>query len=172
MLSAIIIGSCLKNKKPGIPIEVQKSLNRSGIRKPDLMKVILEFTKPEDSIKLHAAYNLIVNLENNYSIRILICDSNRKVVDIDPIEFLDYQSFKKYNDSIELVLGKKGYKTDTIFLDSLGVNSKFIIEHIVSTYNTWQSGKWDNEFDFNMYCNFIFPYRVIKHESQMLARLK
>lgn len=152
----------MKNKKPGIPKDVQESLSMSGIRKPDLMKVILEFNKPEDSIKLHAAYSLIINLENNYSIRILMCDSNGKVVEIDPMEFLNYRSFKKYNDSAKLVLEKTSYKTDTILLDSLGINSKFIIDHINSTYYNWQTGNWDVRYDFNTYCNFIFPYRVSK----------
>ncbi len=175
LLSAIIIVSCLKNKKPGIPIDVQKSLNKSGIRKPHLMSVILEFNKPEDSIKLHATYSLIVNLENNYSIRTLIYDSNGRVIGIDPMEFLNYRSFKKYKDSVKLVLEKISYKTDTILLDSVRINSEFIINHINCTYNSWQNGEWDTVYDFNTYCNFIFPYRVTKTlrtNSGKLERIK
>lgn len=167
LLLAIIIGSCLKNKTPGVPSEVQQSLHKSGIRKPDLMKVLLAFNQPEDSLKLHAAYFLIKNLGSNYTHRMSLCDSSGNAIEIDPMKFKDYASIKKYIDSIEILSGKISYKTDTILLDINSVNSEFLIEHIKKAYNTWQESTWEKKYDFNIFCEFILPYRVANEEVEL-----
>lgn len=167
LLLAIIVGGCLKNKTPGIPPEVQQSLNKSGIHKPDLMKVLLEFNQPEDSLKLQAAYFLITNLENNYTIRMSLSDSSGNVIDIDPLKFKNYMSIKKYLDSIEMTSEKISYKTDTILLDIENVNSEILIEHINNSYNTWQKSTWNKKYDFSLFCDFILPYRVANEEVEL-----
>ncbi len=103
LLLVIISSSCLKSKKPGIPPKVLQILNNSGIRKPDLLKVILAFQKPEDSVKLKSAYFLIENLESNYYIKITLRDSNEKDVVINFNDFTDYISIKNQIDSIEII---------------------------------------------------------------------
>ena len=161
---ALMVVSCLKKKAPGIPTEVQKSLNKSSICKPDLMKVILAFNRPEDSLKLQAAYFLIKNLENNYTLRMSLRDSSDTLIDINPSEFKDYVSINRHFDSIEMNSQKVSYKTDTILLDIENVNSEFIIKHINNTYNTWQKSTWDNKYNFNEFCDFILPYRVANED--------
>lgn len=164
LIIAILAGSCLKKKAPGIPAEVQQSLNKSGIHKPDLMKVLLAFDQPEDSLKLQAAYFLIKNLENNYTIQMSFSDSSGNEFDIDPLNFKDYKSIKKYCDSIEIASEKISYKTDTILLDIENVSSEYLITHINNSYNTWQKSTWDKQYDFSLFCDFILPYRVANEE--------
>ena len=120
----------MKSKKPGIPSEVLKILNNSGIHKPDLLKVILAFQEPEDSLKLKSAYFLIQNLEINYYIKTILRDSNEKDIVIDFNDFTDYVSIKKHIDSIESISGKLNYRVDSILLDINNVKSEFLIEHI------------------------------------------
>ena len=83
MLGITVI-SCLKSDRPGIPDDVVGVLNRSGIFKPGLMTIILEFQAPEDSLKLEAAYYILRNLENNYTIQHALVDSSDNEIIINP----------------------------------------------------------------------------------------
>jgi len=163
LLLVIISSSCLKSKKTGIPPEVLQILNNSGIHKPDLLKVILAFQKPEDSVKLKSAYFLIENLESNYYIKITLRDSNEKDVVINFNDFTDYISIKNQIDSIEIISGRLNYRVDSILLDINNVNSEFLIKHINSVI-TSQKNLWNCNYDIDTYYNFILPYRVANEE--------
>ena len=160
LLFATVGSSCLKSKKPGIPPEVLQVLNNSGIYKPDLLKIILAYQKPEDSIKLKSAYFLIKNLESNYYINISLRDSNNKNVVINYNDFVDYIAVKKQIDSIEIVYGKLNFGVDTILLDINNVSSDFFINHINNTVNYLNDSPWNSSYTLNSFFNFILPYRV------------
>ncbi len=72
----ISVISCLKSDKPGIPEDILELLHRSGIFKPGLMTVILQYQAPEDSLELEASYFILRNLENNYTIHHSLVDSS------------------------------------------------------------------------------------------------
>jgi hypothetical protein len=105
ILLAVTFISCLKNDSEGIPDNVLEVLNQSGKKKPGLMKVILEFQKPEDSIKLEAAYFIIRNLEKNYSIEYSLVDSNDNLLDININDFQNYNTLLEKRQSIEKIKG-------------------------------------------------------------------
>lgn len=150
--------SCLKSNKPGIPDDVVEVLHRSGIFKPGLMTIILEFQAPEDSLKLEAAYYILRNLENNYTIQHTLADSSDNEVIINPSEFKDLLSIISYRDSLESIIGRLHYRADTIILDFKNISPEFIINHINNTYEKWVTdGK---EYDYETYLQFILPYRV------------
>ncbi|MFK5854937.1 MAG: hypothetical protein QM503_02325 [Bacteroidota bacterium] len=166
VLLALANSSCLKSKKPGIPPEVIQTLNNSGIQKPNLLKVILAFQKQEDSLKLQSAYYLIQNLESNYSLKITLKDSNNLDVVININDFSDYQSIKKYIDSLEITSGKLIYKTDSILLDINNVSSVFLISHINNSVNIFQNTTWGSDYDINTYYNNILPYRIANEKIE------
>ena len=167
LLLVIVCNSCLKSKKPGIPDEVITTLNESGIRKPDLLKVILAFQQPEDSLKLQSAYFLIQNLDNNYSIKMSLYDSSDNLIQINTKDFADYASIKEYRDSLEKISGKLSYKADSIWLDIDTLKSEFLINHINSAFTTMQNNTWSTKYDFNTFCNYILPYRVANEEIEL-----
>lgn len=163
----IIFSGCLKSKRPGIPDEVQQSLNNAGIRKPGLMKVLLTYQQHQDSLKLKSAYYLIQNLENNYTIKMSLRDTSENIIDIDIDKFSNYAAIQEYKDSIEIELGGISYKADSIWLDVDTINSEFLIEHIDNAYDCWQNSNWDSKVDFNTYCNYILPYRLANEEIEL-----
>ena len=167
ILLVIISNSCLKSKKTGIPDEVIKTLNESGIRKPDLLKVILAFQQPEDSLKLRSAYFLIQNLDNNYSIKMSLYDSSDNLIQINTEDFTDYASIKKYRDSLEKISGKLSYKADSIWLDIDTLKSEFLINHINTVFTTMQNNAWNPNYNFDIFCNYILPYRVANEEIEL-----
>ncbi len=166
LLLAVLSTSCLKSKKPGIPNEVINTLNESDIRKPDLLKVILTFQQPEDSLKLQSAYFLIQNLDNNYSIKMSLYDSSDNLIQINIEDFADYTTIKEYRDSLEKISGKLSYKADSIWLDIDTLKSEFLINHINTAFTTMQNNTWSTKYDFNTFCNYILPYRVANEEIE------
>ena len=164
MLLGLGVISCLKSDKPGIPNDVIDVLNRSGIFKPGLMTIILEFQAPEDSLKLEAAYYILRNLENNYTIQHTLVDSSDNEVTINPDKFNDLPSIISYRDSIESTIGRLEYRADTIILDFKNISPKFIIDHINETYEKWEIN--GSDYDFDTYLQLILPYRVANEEIE------
>ena len=165
-LLALVTSSCLKSKKPGIPPEVLKALDNSGIYKPRLLKVILAFQKPEDSLKLQSAYYLIKNLQHNYSRTISLIDSNDNDVKIKINNFSDYLSIKKHIDSIESTSGVIFTKTDSIILDINNVSSEFLINHINNTFSTKENTPWGSKYEYGEFYNYILPYRIANEKLE------
>jgi len=161
-----VSNGCLKSKKAGIPSEVLTALNNSGINKPHILKVILKFQKPEDSLKLQSAYYLIQNLETNYSLKISLKNSNDEDARININDFADYNSIKKYIDSLDVTSGKLKYNTDSILLDINNISSNFLINHINNSVNNLQNSYWGNNYNFDVFLNYILPYRVANEKVE------
>ncbi len=179
ILFAIGGNSCLKSKKEGIPEDVIVVLNNSGIYKPSLMKVILEFQKPADSLKLQAAYFIIRNLEHNYTIERILVDSSGNTINIDIHNFKNLKSIKNHLSLIEKEKGKPEYKSDSIWLDFKNIDPEFLIDHINTSYGIWMNQNLGNRYDFDKFCKYILPYRVsneriepyISHFQKLFAGL-
>jgi hypothetical protein len=166
VLFAFVGSSCLKSKRPGIPLEIIEVLNKSGIYKPTLMKVILEFQKPDDSLKLKSAYYLISNLDNNYSIKRNLVNSSNSKIDIRAEDFEDLSSIKKHLHSIEEEKGSLTYLADSIWLDFKNITAEFLINHINQSYKSWAHDDRENSYSFDVFCNSILPYRVANEEIE------
>ena len=160
VIISLISHSCLKSKKPGIPEDILEILNESGIHKPGLMRVILAFQKPEDSLKLKSAYYLIENLKSNYTIRRSLVDSLDNVIEININDFSDLNSIIKFRDSLEKEHGSLKYKADSIWLDFKNISPEFLVNHIHRSYDSWQNNGWSKDYSFNTFKNNILPYRV------------
>lgn len=164
-LASIVCTSCFKSKRPGIPIEIVNILNHADIHKPDYMKVILSYQSPEDSLKLQAAYFLLKNLQDNYSVLRSIVDSAGNVIVINPHDFNDLKSIIIYRDSIEIIHGELYYNADSIWLDFKNIDGNFLINQIDSSFKIWSLGNTER-YNFSTYCNYILPYRVANEEIE------
>ncbi len=130
------------------------------------MRVILTFQRPKDSLKLQAAYFIIQNLENNYSIKRSLTDSlnNKIIINID--DFQNLSSINKYRDSIENIRGELYYQADSILLDFRNIKSEFIIKHINESFASWHNNPYAHNYSFNIFCNYILPYRVANEDVE------
>ncbi|MCC7317657.1 MAG: hypothetical protein IT219_03950, partial [Bacteroidales bacterium] len=54
----VMLGSCLKSTKPGLPDEVVQAINETGFNRIQLTKTISNFLDPADSLQREAAYFL------------------------------------------------------------------------------------------------------------------
>ena len=94
-----------------IPKEVQSSLELAGSNRRELEKVINHYQEPKDSLKLRAAYYLIGNMRNKYSLAGEKLDSyNTVFAAIDEIS-------KKRNFTIDPNSGYKFLEVDSIWTE-------------------------------------------------------
>ncbi|MCD8186850.1 MAG: hypothetical protein LUD68_10565 [Rikenellaceae bacterium] len=63
-LLLLCMGGC---RYGNIPEEVHKAILLSGNNSSELMKVLHHYRRPQDSLKLQAAYFLIANMPGKYS---------------------------------------------------------------------------------------------------------
>ncbi len=163
----ISVISCLKSDKPGIPEDILEVLHRSGIFKPGLMTIILQYQTPEDSLKLEATYFILRNLENNYTIHHSLVDSSDNNILIDIESFPDLRSIISYRDSLENEIGELHYRPDTIYLDFKHLDPDFLIDHINSSFNTWNNSFGIQSYDFYTFLEYILPYRVTNEPIEL-----
>ena len=41
------------------------------------------------------------------------------------------------------------------------ITSSFLINNLEKAYTAWMTAPWSSEVDFNQFCNYILPYRVV-----------
>lgn len=131
---------------------VRKSFEVAGSNKKELKKVIEHYEKnPGDSLKLKAAYFLISNMSDQYSLegdllnKYLKCLKNPKKSTLD--------SISRIHGSFDLT------KLDVKF-DIQHLNSAFLINNIDNAFKVWKEQPWGNKIMFQDFCECILPYRV------------
>lgn len=138
------------------------------MHKPGYMRLILNYKTPEDSLKLLAAYYLLNNLDNNYSVIRFLTDSAENDICINTDSFLNYTEIKNYIDSLEQYTGNLKYTTDSIWLDLQNIDPDFMIDHIDKSFKHWSTG-YSRAYSFKDFLNYILPYRVANEEIEEYA---
>ncbi len=167
MLSFVLaFSSCLKSKRPGIPPQVVKVLNISGIHKPGLARFILETELTGDSLKLDAAYFLVSNLATNYTAFYTLQDSSGTEYEIIPNNFKDYAEIKSYLDSIENLNGKLFYSADSFLIDYSEVSTQYLNSTVDKAFGVWRGNLDKRDYSFGLFKKYILPYRVANEEIE------
>jgi hypothetical protein len=149
-----------------IPKDVRMVLKASGNNRPELERVIDYYKYSEDKEKLKAAYFLIGNMDNKYSID---CED---VVNYDPI-FNIVDSLERnhippsYNspfiqnkwDSLVNKYGNPSFKNAKIVLDYLVIKASYLIETIDLSFQIRNESKWGKEISFRNFYEFVLAYR-------------
>ena len=156
----LLVTGCLKSKDPGLPVGVQKALNLAHLNRPELMKAILTFDAPEDSIQLKSLYFLISNLPQQYSIYVSLADSQGHSVHLNPLSFTSKNAIKQHLDSISHANGTVNYRADSFHVDLNQVNAQYLTLNVESAFEIWQDSKWSQEYPFDVFKKWILPYRV------------
>ena len=147
-----LCGSC-----NDIPPDVQSVLNSTGDQKSDLKEVITHYKKNiGDSLKLKATYFLIRNMKHHYTINGRDADLYALIYRQMAAVLVDKRNnvYKEYIDSI-------GLENDfRIVYDMEGIKAKDLIENIDNAFKVWKNSAWGHNYNFEMFCEFILPYRV------------
>lgn len=156
----VVLQGCLKSTDPGLPIGVQKALNQSRLNKPELMKAILRFSEPQDSLPQQALFYLITNLPQQYTMYASMEDSAGNPVTFNSLDFSTESAIKQYIDSLSLMRGEVRYKMDSFGIDLDEVNEVFLTQNINEAIAAWKTTRWKSTNSFEDFLHWILPYRV------------
>jgi hypothetical protein len=155
-ISSIWAGSCARSPYPP---EVTAALERAGENRAELEKVITTLATAEDTLKLHAAYYLIGNMEGHCLATYQLQDTAGHEITFNVLDYPDYPALTTAFDSLEetygvldFVKGEKQYDLETITAD-------FLITNINYAFRAWREKAWAREFSFADFCRYILPYR-------------
>jgi len=162
----LVFSSCLKSKRSGIPPQVVKVLNISGIHKPELARFILETELKDDSSKLDAAYFLVSNLATNYTAFYTLQDSSGTEYEIKPNNFKNYAEIKYYLDSIEDLNGELFYRADSFLIDYSEVSTQYLNSTVDKAFRVWRENLDKRDYSFDLFKKYILPYRVANEEIE------
>lgn len=150
---------CLKSTHPGIPETVRKTIASSGLNGPELMKAIVQYSYPADSIKLKALYWLIANMEGNYTVQYSVQDSVGHHYHFSPTKYKNYDALEDNWDSIQNLVGTLSYRADSFWVDKNQLNAAFLIKNVEEAYKAYTTYPWAKSYDFGQFCRWILPYR-------------
>ena len=137
----------------------------------ELKKVLRNYRKPDDSLKLKAAYFLISEIENKYGFyykkdasffRVLVMVDSSKInstckEDVEN-DILKYRQEEKDRINFDYELEKK--------FDADFITSKFLIKNIDLAFKVWTEKPWAKHLSFEQFCEWILPYRIFNEPLQ------
>lgn len=138
-----------------IPPKVTQSLEKSRNNITELKKVIEHYKHLGDEEKLKAAYFLIGNMQDKYS----VIWQNRGNYE----ELYDFVKAGNKADKIGEKWDslKSVYKVKTKKLNDLNhITSTFLIRNIDMAFTAWRNLPWGKHYNFEQFCEYILPYRV------------
>ncbi|MDP3442805.1 MAG: hypothetical protein Q8T08_08100, partial [Ignavibacteria bacterium] len=151
--------SFLKSKKPGIPADVVKVIDETGVNRIEFTKTIAKYFESTDSLKTKAAYFLIANIGRQYSVDYEIVDSNGNAIAIDPMLFNSAESFLANWKVIQDSLGELTYEARKYFLDRDTITSELLIASIENTFES-RSFSWTKTYSDEDIFHYVLPYRI------------
>lgn len=182
ILSMLII-ACICGCNDEYPCEVEEALTLAKGNRSELIKVLNNYQKAQDSLKYKAACFLISNMKWHSSSCIIEgfdrkipiiwdrCDSlYTKMVGKIKDEYLDSQGVATqmyyFSSVIRDLLKMSSIDTNVILKqkkaeDLRYVSSSFLISHIDNAFDVWRKNEFAKHLTFENFCEYILPYRSI-----------
>ncbi len=158
-IMAVMLGSCLKSTKPGLPAEVVQTINATGFNRVQLTKTISNFLDPADSLQREAASFLIGNMQRQYSLDYKLTDSLDNEFIYNPLTICEPDSFLLFWQKMEDQKGPLNYKSEKFTLDRDTITAEFLTETILQTLNS-RSLPWTQPYTKAQVLSYVLPYRV------------
>jgi hypothetical protein len=142
------------------PKDVQIALKESGENRNELENVIRHYSlKPEDSLKLKAAYFLIGNMPDQYYIEGRSLDLyNEKIFEMHD---MDVGTLMNTWDSIRRINGNDFITKRDIDI----IDAELLIENIDMAFQVWTE-EWNNSLKFEEFCEYILPYKSANEKPE------
>lgn len=134
--------------------DMTQTLDIAGANQSELLEV-LDHYSAKDSVYQKAAHFLITNMKGHMGIKSTALDS-----------LIVLAKFKNYSDSEFRSLWTKLSQSDYVYKieDAKIMSAKDIIDNIDVAVETWMNTPWRDSVSFELFCNYILPYRVAEEE--------
>ncbi len=157
----ILVTGCVKSKRPGLPQQVRTVIDHSGINRTEFLKAIVQYQRPEDSLKQKALYFLIANMGSHYYATCKYVDTAGRTIHLASQKADDSQLFKEYIQLLKQQTGGFKVVRDSFFLDLQYINHQLLSEAIDHSFQYWKHPLFPGKpYSFGIYCRYILPYRV------------
>ena len=152
--------SCLKSKRPGIPLKVVEVLNISGKNKPNLNKYILYSLESSDSLQKKASYFILENMHKNYTSFYHLADSNGHNYIFEPKKYSNLNAILSHIDSLEQANGALFYQADSFSIDHKNIDFNLLYNNQLLAFEAIDENTLKNQSNLNLFLNYTLPYRV------------
>ncbi|RRN77169.1 transglutaminase domain-containing protein, partial [Pseudoxanthomonas sp. SGD-10] len=151
---------------PKVPDNVGNVLILAGKNREELAEVISHYSsKPNDSLKLKAAYFLIGNMDTHYSRDYYWKDSLGNRISY---RELDYDSLEEANKAFKDISLKYGKLSPVSFTykDIDTIKADFLIDNIERAFSAWRGKELTDASTFKLFCEYVLPYRITTEPLQ------
>ncbi|MBN2637699.1 MAG: hypothetical protein JXR65_01280 [Bacteroidales bacterium] len=166
LILSVAVSSCLKSTNPGIPESVRKTLESSGINQPNLMRAVVNYSRPADSLRQKALFWLLTNMRGNYTVHYSIEDSTGKKYLFPPAHYLNLENLELSWDSVEVINGPLHYQADSFLLDQKQTTTDFLKTTIDQAFDARNTFSWAKKYDFELFSKWILPYRCANEQIE------
>lgn len=145
---------------------VRRALRMAGDNRPELQRVLDRYgADPADSLKLCAARYLIRHMPYHVSLGGI---------------------YGRYCDAVDSILASGGAPDDlarrigecsgrfragvTFDEDLKTVTADLLVRHIDTAFVRWQQGPWARHLDFDAFCEWLLPYKIVDRQPLGLWR--
>ena len=150
-----------------IPKRVSSALDKAGSNRAELEKVINHYRNLGDDQKLKAAYFLIENMPGKYGLNYSDVDYYAGLsIAID--SFLKHDSCPEYLDRFiaDYRRSNANLPSSQPVFDIEVITSDFLIKNIDLAFRVWKEKLWAQHLDFDEFCDWILPYRILNEPLQ------
>ncbi len=142
------------------PTDVEEVLQKAGKNRSELEKVIAHYSaRPQDSLKLKAAFFLIGNMGEQFYSHYIVADSTGRDMHFNVLDYPNYKKMVQAWDSLEAIYGSIENKRDSVAYDYNVMTAKFLITNIDLAFKAWKKFDWNDQLNFDEFCEYILPYR-------------
>lgn len=159
LLSFFYATSCLKSRKPGLPLKVVHVIQTTGFNRVELTKAIGRYIETPDSNKLQAIYFLIQHMERHYAVVYKVTDSAGNMYHFNPLSYASDSLLFAHWDSLTVTREGFGYQADKYVLDRDTITSEFLIQTVEDAFSLKQVPHLAYIPD-EVFFKYVLPYRI------------
>lgn len=156
VLPLVLISSCAVSPYPP---EVTAALDSAGDNRAELERVLTTFAADTDTLKLHAAYYLIGNMEGHCFATYRLVDTLDNEIPHNVLDYPDYTALTAAFDTLEQQHGVLDFVNGEKINDLETITADFLITQINYAFRAWREKPWTRNFSFEDFCRYILPYR-------------
>ncbi|HKO82567.1 MAG TPA: hypothetical protein VJU78_19310, partial [Chitinophagaceae bacterium] len=129
------------------------SAEKGEFDKNELLKNIS--SNLDDTLLSKSFEFIISNITYHNSEGLLFADSNGKRIELQIDTFGSIDTFKKF-------ISENGYSVSSkIMADSTLLSNSFLKDDIYLAYQSWQSFPWSKKAGFELFKNYLLPYKIL-----------
>ncbi|HKK09961.1 MAG TPA: hypothetical protein VJ939_03950, partial [Bacteroidales bacterium] len=156
----LALAGCDNTRSPGVPENVRNTLDYSGRNYIEFLEAIVDYRKPEDSLKLQSLYYLIAYMPSHGYRTYLLQDTSGLLIDYNIRDYKNFKRLTEVKDSISLKHGKLHFIRHYYGKDVFIVDSEYMKDLVEESITVWRSNEWSKNYDFEVFKEKILPKRL------------